>query len=109
MSYRNNAIMMGDTIYEVDKAYRDGAEAMRRRVPYNVGNPHRYGTYAHDQWNNGHAHEATGEHVRFGSDIITAPRTGRCFEEDPGVPRDEFGVLMTWYANALDSVSKKAA
>lgn len=95
-------IVVGDSIYELDKAYKEGARAMRAQVPYNVGNPYRAGCYSHDQWNEGHCHEAAGEHIRFGVDVIAARASGRCFEEDPSVPRDrDHHVDMRWYEAQL--------
>lgn len=95
-------IIIGDGLYVVTEAYRQGALAMRRQVP-NKCNPHRYGTQRHDDWDYGHQHESEGEHVRFGIDVIMAPaRPALCFEQDPAVPRDaSAGVDGAWYGRAL--------
>lgn len=96
------AIILGDTKYEIDTAYRAGARAMRRGVPWDCS-PHRHGSYAYDQWDAGHTHEAAGEHVRFGIDVITARRPAKyVWQEDPTVPRDPHGnVDDDWYVAAL--------
>lgn len=66
-------------------------------------NPFRGGTRSHDDWSNGHTHEAAGEHLRFGLDLIKdKPAGSRVFEIDPDVPRDLDGnVDMEWYSLAL--------
>ena len=95
-------IVCGDTLYEIDGAYREGAEAMRRLVPWHC-NPHREGSRACGQWSTGHENEAAGEHVRFGVDVVAAGSPpGAVWEEDPAAPRDAQGrVDPDWYGAAL--------
>lgn len=85
-----NTILCDNTLYDVSKAYRDGAIAMRSGITYHA-NPNRDGSLAHDDWNAGHIHEAARAHIRFNVDIIAAPGQGFLFEEDPTVPRDTQG------------------
>lgn len=49
-------VQIGDTLYEVDAAYRAGAKAGSDGTSYHA-NPHRFGSYAYDQWSSGHCHE----------------------------------------------------
>lgn len=98
------SLIIGDSLYEIDAAYREGARALRLRIPYSC-NPHRADSAAHDQWNYGHGNEAEGEHFRFGVDLIeTRAAKTHVWEQDPAVPRDGVGlVLPDWYTNALAS------
>jgi len=100
--YKGVHIVCGDTLYEVNKEYREGALAMRRMTPYHC-NPYTDGSYKADQWNCGHTNEAAGEHIRFGVDIINEdPKKDIIFEEDPNVPRDKDGnVDWDWYEKIL--------
>ena len=101
----NNTIVIGDDGYEVTKAYREGALAMRAQTPWNccpVSGTRR------EEWEHGHCNESAGEHIRFGKDLIAQPRKGILFREDPDVPRDEFGVIKEWYCSALQAVSAVA-
>lgn len=98
---KTNTLIIGDDMYHMDAAYRAGAKAMRRGVPWSVANPYRDGTQQYDQFGYGHVNESSGEHIRFGVDMIGTALTGRCFEEDPSVPRDEYGVDSDWYDNQL--------
>lgn len=95
---KTNTLICGDEMHHLDTAYRAGARAMRQSIPYEVGNPYRDLTQQHDQFNYGHTNEAACEHIRFGVDVIETRLTGRCFEEDASVPRDEYGVDDDWYA-----------
>lgn len=95
---RRNSLISGDTIFEVSPAYRRGAQACRDGYTFRH-NPHRsvMGQSHHD-WDAGFGNEESGEHIRFGVDIITAQNAGRMFEEDPAVPRDkDHVVVMDWY------------
>lgn len=94
-----NTLVVGDSLYEMSKAYRDGASALRDGVSFKH-NPHRKtDSQEHYDWECGHSNEAEGEHIRFGIDVITAPLNGRMFEIDEAVPRDaDFCVDMAWYA-----------
>lgn len=98
-------IIVGDTIYEINTEYREGAKALRAGTP-NICCPYRLGSYAYDQWNAGHCHEDEGEHIRFGQDIITARKPKNfVWEEDKNVPRDHNGcVVMEWYYDQLEKL-----
>lgn len=98
---KTNTLICGDDMYHMDAAYRAGARAMRQLIPYSVANPYRDGTQQHDQFDYGHVNESAGEHIRFGVDVIEVAATGRCFEEDQSVPRDEYSVDRDWYAKQL--------
>jgi hypothetical protein len=95
-------ILIGDTIYEINAAYRAGARAMRDNVTYKAC-PHRDGSYACDQWQSGHCHEADGEHFRFGCDVLATRRpTDFLWQEDPDVPRRSDGTIdACWYARHI--------
>lgn len=56
-------LIIGDTMYEVDKYYVAGALAYERGIPWYC-NPHRDGSYRHAQWNAGHENESAGDHER---------------------------------------------
>lgn len=49
-------IVINDTEYTVTKAYREGAQANRDGITYHA-NPYRFGSQAHDDWNDGHVNE----------------------------------------------------
>ena len=102
---RTNTLLLGDTLYHLDAPYRAGALAMRQGIPWNVANPYRYGTQKHDQFDYGHVNESSCEHIRFGVDVIEAAQVGQCFQNDPGVPRDEYGVEFNWYRAQLCAIS----
>jgi len=95
---RLNSLLIGDGIYELSKAYRTGAQAMRDSVSFRH-NPYRNtDSQEHYDWECGHTNEAEGEHFRFGVDVINAPLNGRYFEEDSTVPRDKDGCVDSdWY------------
>ncbi len=82
---KTNRILCGDTVYDITPAYRDGARAMRAGIPYNLGNPFRSGSRKHDDWNIGHTHESTGEHLRSDCDVIETSDNGLFFEEKPAI------------------------
>jgi len=77
---QNNKLILGDSLYELDAAYLEGANAMRSRIPYDR-NPHEEGTTEADQWDYGHVNESAGEHIREDIDVVAAKRTGRTFKE----------------------------
>jgi hypothetical protein len=81
-----NTLVVGENLYEMSKAYREGALAMRNAISFKH-NPHPNSIQANYDWENGHMNEAAGEHFRFGIDVIIAPLNGRYFEEDASVPR----------------------
>jgi putative endonuclease len=62
--YRSKpAVIVGDTIYEIDRWLRNGAEALLARVPWSC-NPHNYGSDRHDQW--AYGHELAAAHSDLG-------------------------------------------
>lgn len=64
-------IQIGDTIYELDAAYRRGALHCRSGGYYR-SNPYRLGSYAYDQWESGYTNEEEpGTHVIGCIDAIT--------------------------------------
>lgn len=99
-----NELVVGDTVYTMTKAYREGAQAMRDSVPFTC-NPHRNTeSQQYFDWDSGHTNEAAREHVRFGIDLLGATLNGRRFEEDATVPRDDFSdVSRDWYRLQLKS------
>lgn len=66
-----NRILICDSLYELDVAYRRGALAARAGIPYHA-NPSRPGTQPFQQWNDGHVHETEGLHALLPSDPVTA-------------------------------------
>jgi hypothetical protein len=46
-------LIVGDTVYTVDKFFRQGAAAFRSGASYHA-NPYRPGSGRHDQWALGH-------------------------------------------------------
>lgn len=99
-------ILIGDSIYELDAFYREGARARRACIPY-VCCGYRE-SYRRDQWVNGHSHEDEGEHIRFGQDVLTTRKPKRfLWEEDPAVPRDRDGnVDDAWYQAELTKLAR---
>lgn len=109
MAHRLNTLICGDTEYTLTQAYRDGAMAMRRQTPH-FANPFRDGTQSAEDWDQGHTNEAAGEHVRFGTDVISARPRGAVFADDTDIPRLPCGdVDETWYRTALAEASATAA
>lgn len=101
-----NTLIVGDTEYTLSKAYRDGALAMRQRIPF-TGNPFKDpDCQSYSDWDEGHTNESAGEHIRFGIDVITAPATGECFKLDPYAPYDEYGVKYDWYQAKLAEIQQ---
>jgi hypothetical protein len=73
-----NKVQIGDTVYEVDAPYREGAIALRQGVSYNA-NPYAFGSYAYDQWGAGHCHEDDPE-TRL--DALLSPETQTCRNQE---------------------------
>ena len=86
----NNTLVVHDSEYTMTAAYKAGALAFRSSIPNNC-NPHRFHSQAHDDWDFGHVNDSAGEHFRFGSDVLAAPRRSQRFEMDPQVPRIDGG------------------
>jgi len=89
-----NQLLIGDTLYDLTEAYRNGARACRSETPF-WANPHRDGSQRHADWSYGHDNEAGGHHrVSVTLDVIEARPAGLEFtapeEEgplsDPAVP-----------------------
>jgi hypothetical protein len=51
---KNPAIVVDDSIYEINERTREGAAALAAGVPYNIGNPYQEDTLRHEDWNYGH-------------------------------------------------------
>lgn len=49
-----NTVQIGDTIYTITPELLGGIEDCARGISYH-GNPYRYGSRKHDDWNEGHA------------------------------------------------------
>lgn len=81
----NNKLIIGDTEYEIDAAYRAGAKAMRDGRHFRDSNPYRYGSTNFWQFDYGHQNEADGIHVVEDEDVIAAPMCGRTFTHSSGV------------------------
>lgn len=75
---KNNKLIVGDTEYEIDQAYRDGAEAARKGRPWMSDRYPGHETKS-DQWNYGHTNEADGMHIQHGVDVIESKATGAIF------------------------------
>ena len=85
---RNNTLIVGDTGYDVSKAYAEGALAMRRGIPWDC-NPHRDGTQSNLDWDYGHVNESDNVHrLANGVDIITAKRTATVYRLQPPAKND---------------------
>ena len=78
-----NTVIIGDTQYVLNKAYRSGALAMRAGHSYSTANPYGDNSQSHLDWNEGHCNESAGYHDAFGIDVITASPGGNCFREKP--------------------------
>jgi hypothetical protein len=73
---RTNTLLIGDTLYELTEAYRNGARACRAETPF-WANPHRDGSQRHADWAAGHDNEAAGHHrVTVTLDAIEAAPAG---------------------------------
>ena len=71
-----NQLLIGDTLYDLTEAYRNGARACRAETPF-WANPHRDGSQRHADWAYGHDHEAAGLHkVSVSLDVIEAAPAG---------------------------------
>lgn len=101
----NSLLVCGDTLFEMDRFYIEGAQAMRQRTPWNC-NPYRQGSTRHDQWGYGHENESAQEHIRFGQDLLQAKPAGTCFAEDPSIPRNDHGeISYAWYSEQLEKLT----
>lgn len=84
---KTNQLLIGDTLYDLTEAYRNGARACREETPF-WANPHRDGSQRHADWAYGHENEAAGHHlVSVSLDVIEAKPAGLEFiapEEDLG-------------------------
>jgi cobaltochelatase CobT len=88
---RPNQLLIGDTLYDLTEAYRNGARACRAETPF-WANPHRDGSQRHADWAAGHDNEAAGHHlVSETVDVIEARPEGVEFvaPEEEGVPAPE--------------------
>lgn len=73
---RTNRLLIGDTLYELTEAYRNGARACRAETPF-WANPHRDGSQRHADWAAGHDNEAAGHHrISVTLDAIEAAPAG---------------------------------
>jgi len=87
---RTNTLLIGDTLYELTDAYRNGARACRAETPF-WANPHRDGSQRHADWAAGHDNEAAGHHrVTVALDAIEAAPAGLEFiaPEEGGLPAE---------------------
>lgn len=109
---RTNQLLVGDTLYDLTDAYRNGARACRAETPF-WANPHRDGSQRHADWAAGHDNEAAGLHrISVMIDAIEAKPEGVEFvapeEEGVSVPeptRPAYRVFTTEFdetANAAD-------
>lgn len=62
MRRKYREIVVGDTIYEASPAYRAGAKWARLDLPWLGANPHRDGSQAHNDWEDGYNNEMDGVH-----------------------------------------------
>jgi len=86
-----NQLLIGDTLYDLTEAYRNGARACRSETPF-WANPHRDGSQRHADWAYGHDNEAAGHHrVSVTLDVIEAKPEGVEFvaPEEEGVTAPE--------------------
>lgn len=73
---KTNRLLVGDTLYDLTEAYRNGARACRTETPF-WANPHRDGSQRHADWAAGHDNEAAGLHqVSVTVDAIELPPAG---------------------------------
>ena len=77
---KNNTLLIGDTCYELNKAYIEGALALRNNISYHL-NPYSlyHNEYNYAQWSSGHCHEDTGCHLINGVDVLLAKKNGTEF------------------------------
>lgn len=101
-----NTLVVGWEEYWLNNAYCKGA--LDRRAGYPYVSPAGSESFR-SQYDYGHQNEDMGEHIRFGVDVITAPKNGRRFEEDPSVPRDRDGyVNLDWYEKELVNIGSRS-
>lgn len=105
---KNNTLVVHDCEHTMTRAYREGARAFRRSVPWNC-NPYRPDTDGHEAWSDGHVNDSAGEHYRFGKDLVEAPCNGARFEMDASVPRESWGdVSNEWHAQQRQAFEQVA-
>lgn len=75
---KTNRIVIGDTMYMIDVAYRKGAHAYRDGISWRA-NPYNTLSDRHSQWEAGHEHESGGAHNVNGIDVTTAKQNGTIF------------------------------
>lgn len=73
-----NQLLCGDTLHDLNEAYRAGALACRSETPF-WANPHRDGSQRHADWAAGHDNEAAELHRVEGIDVIEAAPSGKTF------------------------------
>lgn len=66
-------------MYEIDNAYREGALARRKWIPW-ASDRYPDSEEKSDQWSYGHTNEDAGCHTVDGIDVITAAPSGSTFE-----------------------------
>lgn len=71
-----NSIVVGDQVFIMDIDYLTGALHER------VGLRSAYKDTGAENWTVGRRHEANRQHIRFGTDVLTAPDRDTLFEED---------------------------
>lgn len=54
-------LIIGDSVYNIDRFYLEGVSAAQRNVPYPAC-PYRDGSQRAAQWQDGHTHEFAGCH-----------------------------------------------
>lgn len=96
-------LLIGDTEYEMSKEYIEGAIAMRMQTPY-LCNPYKDNSEKHNAWNYGHQNESACEHIRMGCDVLLNAGSYEYWNDDPDVPRDEYGVIKDWYNKKLNAI-----
>ena len=75
---KNNRLIHGDIEYEIDAAYRKGAEDSRKGVPWSSDRFKRSEVKS-DQYNYGHTNEADGVHSRANIDVVGILSNGQIF------------------------------
>ena len=75
---KNNRLIHGDIEYEIDAAYRKGAEDSRKGVPWSSDRFKRSEVKS-DQYNYGHTNEADGVHAQANIDVLCIQSNGHIF------------------------------
>lgn len=79
---RNNRLIVDDTEYVLDVAYRRGALDRRNNIPWSC-NPFSSMSDKNSQWDYGHSNEDSGLHYVNNVDVIVASQNGTVYKITP--------------------------